>query len=96
VYCGGKKGNRNTTTMKKEKTWKMLSEQIAAGGVTVSKNAKAVGAKITQMEGEFKKAFDFVTNTGQGLMKEGKDKTEVIKKMCPYYYELDPIMGNRA
>jgi hypothetical protein len=48
------------------------------------------------MEGEYKKAFDFVTNTGQGLMDEGKDVTEIVKKMCPYYYELDHIMGSRA
>ncbi len=57
---------------------------------------KAVGAKIARMEEEYKKAFNFVTNTGQGLMEEEKDLTEIVKKMCPYYYELDPIMGNRA
>jgi hypothetical protein len=22
--------------------------------------------------------------------------TDIIKKMCPYFYELDPIMGSRA
>jgi hypothetical protein len=82
--------------MKKEQTWKNLAERIAAAGVTVARNAKAVGAKIARMEGEYKKAFDFVTNTGQGLIEEGKDITEIVKKMCPYYYELDPIMGNRA
>jgi hypothetical protein len=48
------------------------------------------------MEGEYKKAFNFVTNTGQGLMEERKDITEVVKKICPYYYKLDHIMGNRA
>jgi hypothetical protein len=96
VYRGGKKGNGKTTTAKKEQTWKMLSQRIADAGITVSRNAKAVGAKIARMEGEYKKAFDFVTNTGQGLMDEGKDITEIVKKMCPYYYELDPIMGSRA
>jgi hypothetical protein len=96
VYGGGKKGNGKTTTTKKEQTWKMLSQRIAATGITVSRNAKAVGAKIAQMEGEYKNAFDFVTNTGQGLMNEGKDITEIVKKMCPYFYELDPIMGSRA
>jgi hypothetical protein len=45
------------------KPWKMLSEQIAATVVTVTRNAKAVGAKITRMEGEYEKAFDFVTIT---------------------------------
>jgi hypothetical protein len=45
---------------------------------------------------EYKKAFDFVTNTGQGLMEDGQDITEIVKKMCPCCYELDPIMGNTA
>jgi hypothetical protein len=72
-----------------------LGKNVQAG-ITVPRNAKAVGAKIARMEGEYKKAFDFVTNTGQGLMDKGKDITEIVKKMCPYYYELDPIMGSRA
>jgi len=82
--------------MKKEQTWKMLSERIAKAGITVSRNAKSVGAKISRNEGEYKKAFDFVNNTGQGLMEDGQDITDIMKKMCPYFYELDPIMGSRA
>ncbi len=31
--------------MRKEQTWKKLAEQIAAAGITVARNAKAVGAK---------------------------------------------------
>jgi hypothetical protein len=64
--------------------------------IQVHRNAKSVGAKIAHMEGEYKKAFGFVTNTGQGLMEDGQDVTEIVKKMCPHYYELDPIMGDRA
>jgi hypothetical protein len=55
-----------------------------------------VGAKISRMEGENKKAFDFVNNTVQGLMEDGQDISGILKKMCPYFYELDPIMGSRA
>jgi hypothetical protein len=40
------------------------------------------------MEGEYKKAFDFVSNAGQGLMEEGKDIIKIVKKICPHYYEL--------
>jgi hypothetical protein len=69
---------------------------IVQAGITVPRNAKVVGAKIARMEGEYKKAFDFVTNRGQVLMNKGKDVTEIVKKMCPYYYELDPKMGSRA
>ena len=74
----------------------MLSDKILKSGITVPRNAKSVGAKIARMEGEYKKAFDFVNNTGQGLKDEGKDITDTVKKMCPYYYDLDPIMGTRA
>jgi hypothetical protein len=35
------------------------------------------------MEADYKKAFDFITNTGQGLMDEGNDITEYVKKLSP-------------
>ena len=62
----------------------------------MARNAKSVGAKLGRMEADYKKAFDFVSNTGQGLMEEGKDITEYVKKLCPFYYVLDPIMASRA
>ena len=95
-YKGGKTAPGKTGTIKKEQTWKLLAKKINDAGITVARNAKAVGAKITRMEADYKKAFDFVSNTGQGLMDEGKDITEYVKKLCPYYYELDPIMASRA
>ena len=95
-YRGGKGDNGKTGVTKKEQTWKKLSDEIKKAGITVARNARAVGAKIARMESEYKNAHDFVNNTGQGLMDEGKDITEIVKKMCSYYYMLDPIMGNRA
>jgi hypothetical protein len=29
-------------------------------------------------------------------MEKRNDITEIVKKMCPYYYDLDPIMGTRV
>ncbi len=29
-------------------------------------------------------------------MEEGKDITEYVKKLCPFYYVLDPVMASRA
>jgi hypothetical protein len=46
-------------------------------GIMVTRNARAVGTKIALMESEYKNAHDFVTNTGQSLMDEGKDVTEI-------------------
>jgi len=74
----------------------MLSERIDPDGITVSRKAKSVGAKLSRMEGEYKKAFDFVNNTGQGLMEDRQDITDIVKKMYPYFYELDSIMGSRV
>jgi hypothetical protein len=48
------------------------------------------------MEADYKKAYDFVSNTGQGLMEEGKNITEHVKKLGPFYYVLDPVMASRA
>ena len=95
-YKGGKNANGKTITTKKENTWKVLSGKIKAAGIQVERNAKSVGAKLQRMEAEYKAAFDFVTNTGQGLMDEGKDITEYVKKLCPYYYVLHPIMADLA
>ncbi len=36
-----------------------------------------------QMETEYNRSYDFVVNTGQGLL-------------CPYYYVLQPIMAAHA
>jgi len=76
--------------------WKVLVDKIKQAGITVPQNAKAVGFKSGGMEAEYRTAHDFVHNTGQGLMDEGQDITDIVKKMCPFFYLLDPIMGNRA
>ncbi len=62
----------------------------------MARNAKLVGAKLARMETDYKKAYDYVSSTGQGLMEEGKDITEYVKKLCPFYYVLDPVMASRA
>ena len=96
MYKGGKTVSGKISVQKKEQTWKMLSKKIADAGITVARNAKSVGAKLARMEADYKKAYDFVSNTGQGLMEEGKDITEYVKKLCPFYYVLDPVMASRA
>jgi hypothetical protein len=48
------------------------------------------------MEAEYKTVFDFVTNIGQGLMDGGKGITAYVKKLCPYYYLLLPMMADHA
>jgi hypothetical protein len=48
------------------------------------------------MEAEYKRTNNFVMNTGHSLLEEGKDITKCIKKLCPYYYVLHPVMADCA
>jgi len=52
--------------------------------------------KIKYLEDTFRKAHDFAnTETGAGLMEKGTFKEEV-EKMCPFYYDLLDVMGDRS
>ncbi len=77
-YRGGKGDNGKTGVTKKGKTSKKLVDESIKAGIMVARNTRAVGAKIDCMEIEYKNAHDFVTNTGQALMDEGKDTTEKV------------------
>ncbi len=76
---GGKGANRKTGVIKKEQTSKLLVDEIKKASIAIPGNPKAVSAKIAHMKSECKNAYDFVKNTGQGLMDEYKDITETIK-----------------
>lgn len=43
----------------------------------------------------FKEATDWLANTGQGVTDEASIKEAVLKR-CPFYYELAPVMTERA
>ncbi len=73
-----------------------MFSKIADAGITVSRNVKSVREKLARMEADYKKVYDFVSNTGQRLMEEGKDITKYVKKLCPFYYILDPLMASKA
>jgi hypothetical protein len=96
MYKGGRNINGKTTTVKKEQVWKQLSDLIMKTGISVQRNPKSVGQKLSRMEMDFKKAHDFVHNTGSGLMSQGHDITDAVRKIFPYYYELEQVMGSRA
>jgi hypothetical protein len=44
------------------------------------------------MEAMYKKASDWLTQTGQGHTAEGGDVTYAIKKRRPFFYIIDPII----
>jgi hypothetical protein len=47
------------------------------------------------MDREYKKANDWLCSTGQGILEEGGDIQDKIKKMYPYFYQIHPIMKDR-
>ena len=47
------------------------------------------------MEHCFKKAIDFLDGTGAGIIVEASLRAAVTK-ICPYYYELEPVMSERS
>jgi hypothetical protein len=47
------------------------------------------------MEAEYRKTNDWINQTGQGIIDEGGDITDVVNKRCSYFYLLEPIMADR-
>jgi hypothetical protein len=48
------------------------------------------------METEHKIATDWLTATGAGLLAEGNKVSEYIKRLCPFFYEIEYIMCDGA
>lgn len=51
--------------------------------------------KIAAIETSFKKAVDWLDHTGSGIKNEDTIHA-YVKRLCPYYYELEPIMIDRT
>eukprot|EP00977_Amphora_coffeiformis_P023604 scaffold13773_cov76-Amphora_coffeaeformis.AAC.1 len=70
-----------------------------SAGVKVRREHKQVLLKIQNLEDTFRRAHDFATSeTGAGIFdKEGEGTIkDAVLKICPYYYDLLPIMSERA
>lgn len=89
-YCGSS-GNRGLT---KTAHHKLIADLIKKKIPQSERNEKDVENKITALERSFRKAVDWLNNTGQGVENPG-DIEQAIKKRCPHYEELEPIMGER-
>jgi bifunctional pyridoxal-dependent enzyme with beta-cystathionase and maltose regulon repressor activities len=65
----------------------MLGQIVAllhAEGLT-HQDKNTVGAKITAIEGQFRKAKEWLANTGQGLQKDGNEVSikKYLNEICP-------------
>ena len=62
--------------------------------IGVTRIGKDVENKIQNLEALYKKASDWKGATGAGISDPGKVE-EYLRKLCPYYFELQPIMESR-
>ena len=59
--------------------------------VRIRRHPKDILSKIQHLEKTFKDASDWINNTGQGVANE-EQFDAYVKKLCPYYDDLKPIM----
>lgn len=82
----------------KQTVWaQQISDKIKSAGISIERNPKTIINKISSIEDAFKKAHEWVSNTGQGVKdSDPKGFWDTVRGMCPYYEELEPIMASRA
>ena len=88
-YRGGDKQNGMTKAS--------IASSIATeifNKIGVKRLRKDVENKIQNLEALYKKASDWKGETGAGISEPGKVE-EYLRKLCPYYFELQPIMESR-
>ena len=69
----------------------MLSQLIKEKGILVERSAVSVGSKIIRMEAMYKDAADWLAQTGQGVLAEGGDVTDAVKKGVLSFTLLTPL-----
>jgi hypothetical protein len=90
---------KNNNGVKKIQFAQRLADMMNAQGVKVKRDSKQVMAKITYLENSFKNAFDWAnTETGAGLLEQGAMGSfeAEVKRRCPFYDDLLPIMKDRS
>ena len=92
-YCG-----KNNDGVKKKQFCDILAQKMSKETLS-SRDSKSVKSKIEHLERAWRKAHDFATSaTGAGIQEnDGVEKfEELVKKRCPFYYDLLDIMQDRA
>ena len=92
-FCGKKNDG-----IKKKQFCEVLAEKMNQISTT-TRDAKSVLSKIQHVERTWRAAHNFATSaTGEGIQEEdGVERfEELIRKKCPYYYDLLEVMQDRA
>ncbi|KAL3914041.1 MAG: hypothetical protein SGILL_006257 [Bacillariaceae sp.] len=94
------KGKDNEGKKKKEFA-EDLARQMRQETTSTQRTAKQVQSRIKSMADKWRDTYDWTKNTGEGVRKEDQANgtntfEEAVLKRCPYYYELESIMEDRA
>ena len=75
-----------------------LSARMLAAGCRKERTDSSVFSKIDQFVKQHKKAYDWSKGTGEGVLEKHGRQTfnEILLSYCPYWFELNPILGDRA
>jgi len=95
LYRGGTDCDGKTSSRKKSDVWNELADVIRSCGIIVERTPHQIGIKLCKMEGEYKKASDWLNGSGQGLLDEGGDIEDKVRKICPFYYDIEAVMKDR-
>jgi len=90
-YRGGPGNNGKTKGHYAQQIIKRFEE----AGVQSTRHINQVTKKICELEQSYRKAVDFLANTGSGLESPGDIDEEKFKR-CKYYDILAPILGERG
>jgi hypothetical protein len=93
-HGGGHHGGRT-----KDSYYSEWSQKISSTQGTTYRSPKDVCCKISRLQSQYKTAYDWKNCTGQGLMEGGSDIETIntyLRKLCPYFDELNPIMEDKA
>ena len=84
--------------LKKGKVAEKIAAYINSFKVTSKRTGGMVKNKIQYLEGQFREAHLWATGTtGAGLEETDRgDWESSVNNKCPYYFDLEPIMGDRA
>ena len=93
-FCG-----KDNNGVKKQQFANSLAEKMREETCSETRNAKQVLDKISRIETSFREAYEFANSvTGAGIQDEQGEESfkDLVRKKCPYYYELVDIMADRA
>jgi len=91
LYRGSQNGK------KKDEICAQVADKMNKEGVLVKRTGVKVRRKIVNLEESFVKAYEWTKGTGAGVKETDPPGFEAyVKKICPYYDELLPVMGSRA